>query len=147
MEDPTKKKDYDQAIKEIQDQRDKQKTLAKGGGAPNKEKQEHANIKKAWMNIVKKDIPKAYRQYQKFKTDQENNIKKQTQNCLKEVRKKALKTQRLQKESSIRAKKLTKDMMTYWKKRDKEITDSKRKKEKVEKELRRRLEEEREAVL
>jgi chromatin-remodeling ATPase INO80 len=38
-------------------------------------------------------------------------------------------------------------MMTYWKKRDKEITDLKRKKEKVEKELRRRLEEEREAIL
>jgi hypothetical protein len=38
-------------------------------------------------------------------------------------------------------------MMTFWKKRDKEITDSKRKKEKVEKELRRRLEEEREAIL
>ncbi len=37
--------------------------------------------------------------------------------------------------------------MTFWKKRDKEITDLKRRKDKVEKELRRRLEEEREAVL
>lgn len=67
--------------------------------AANKEKIEQANIKKAWLNIVKRDIPKAYRQYQKFKTDQENNNKKQSQNCLKEVRKKAIKTQRLQKES------------------------------------------------
>ena len=37
--------------------------------------------------------------------------------------------------------------MTFWKKRDKEITDLKRKREKYEKELRRRIEEEREAVL
>lgn len=37
--------------------------------AANKEKIEQANIKKAWLNIVKRDIPKAYRQYQKFKTD------------------------------------------------------------------------------
>ena len=77
----------------------------------------------------------------------ENNNKKQSQNCLKEVRKKALKTQRLAKESSLRAKKLTKDMMNFWKKRDKELTDLKRRKEKVEKENRRRIEEERENVL
>jgi hypothetical protein len=50
------------------------------------------NIKRAWANIVKKDIPKAYRLYQKFKADQENNNKKLSQNCLKEVRKKAAKT-------------------------------------------------------
>lgn len=37
--------------------------------------------------------------------------------------------------------------MTYWKKRDKEITDLKRKREKMEKENRKRLEEEREAIL
>jgi chromatin-remodeling ATPase INO80 len=97
--------------------------------------------------VVKKDIPKAFKQYQKFKVDQENNIKKQSQNCYKEVRKKVIKTNRLQKEGPVRAKKLCKDMMTFWKKRDKEITDLKRRKEKVEKEMRRRMEEEREAVL
>ena len=37
--------------------------------------------------------------------------------------------------------------MNFWKKRDKEITDLKRRKEKVEKEMRKNLEEEREAVL
>ena len=37
--------------------------------------------------------------------------------------------------------------MNFWKKRDKEITDLKRRKEKVEKEMRKKLEEEREAVL
>jgi hypothetical protein len=29
--------------------------------AANKEKLEQSNIKKAWINIVKRDIPKAYR--------------------------------------------------------------------------------------
>lgn len=38
-------------------------------------------------------------------------------------------------------------MMTFWKKRDKEITDLKKRKDKMEKELRRRMEEEREAEL
>jgi DNA helicase INO80 len=38
-------------------------------------------------------------------------------------------------------------MMTFWKKRDKEITDLKRRKEKVEKEMRKKLEEEKEAIL
>ena len=37
--------------------------------------------------------------------------------------------------------------MNFWKKRDKEITDLKRRREKIEKELRRKQEEEREAVL
>jgi DNA helicase INO80 len=37
--------------------------------------------------------------------------------------------------------------MTFWKKRDKEITDLKRRKEKVEKEMRKKLEEEKEAIL
>lgn len=146
QEDPNKKRDLDQTLKEIAEQREKAKPNPKGG-VKTAEKNEAGNIRKNWLNIVKKDLPKAYRQYQKFKTDQENNNKKQSQNCLKEVRKKAIKTQRLQKESQLRAKKLTKDMMTFWKKRDKEITDLKRKREKYEKELRRRQEEEREAVL
>lgn len=73
-EDHTKKHEYEQAMKEIQEQRDRSKSTSK----VNKDKQEQSNIKRAWLNIVKKDIPKAYRQYLKFKTDQENNIKKQT---------------------------------------------------------------------
>ena len=72
--DQTKKKEYEQALKEIADQREKQKIATK----VTKDKLEHAKIKKAWYNIVKREIPKAYKQYQKYKTDQENNIKKQS---------------------------------------------------------------------
>lgn len=52
-------------MKEIVDQREKIKGISKQA----REKQEASNIKRAWMNIVKKDIPKAFRQYQKYKAD------------------------------------------------------------------------------
>lgn len=55
--DPQKKKELDQALKEIADQRDKVKVASK----VNKEKQEQANIRKAWLTIVKRDIPRAFR--------------------------------------------------------------------------------------
>lgn len=59
QDDPDNKKDYDQAMKEIQDQRERLKQVSK----INRDKQEAVNLKKAWLNIVKKDIPKAYKQY------------------------------------------------------------------------------------
>lgn len=68
--DDAKKRELDQAIKEIADQREKQRA--------GKQQQEQANIKKAWLTIVKRDIPKAFKQYQKYKTDMENNVKKQS---------------------------------------------------------------------
>jgi hypothetical protein len=141
-EDPEKKKIYDGYMREIIEQRDKIRNAPKEA----KIKQETANIKRAWANIVKKDIPKAYRLYQKFKADQETNNKKLSQNCLKEVRKRAVRTQRLAKESVMRARKLTKDMCHYWRKRDKEMADSKRKREKLDKELKKRQQEEEEAL-
>jgi len=55
-----KKKIYESAIKEISDQRNvavKQITSAL------REKQEQAIIRRAWVNIAKKDIPKAFRVY------------------------------------------------------------------------------------
>ena len=72
QEDPEKKKIYDGYMREIIEQRDK----IKNAPSDAKLKQEQANLKRAWQNIVKKDIPKAYRLYQKFKADQENNNKK-----------------------------------------------------------------------
>ena len=129
-DDLEKRKIYDSYMREILDQRDKIKNAPKEA----KNKQEAQNIKRAWQNIVKKDIPKAYRMYQKFKADQENNNKKLSQNCLKEVRKRAVRTQRMAKESVMRARKLTKEMAHYWRKRDKEMADTKRKREKLDKE-------------
>lgn len=63
--DVEKKKIYDGYMKEIVEQRDKIRNAPKEA----KNKQESQNIKRAWLNIVKKDIPKAFRMYQKFKAD------------------------------------------------------------------------------
>jgi hypothetical protein len=57
-----------------------------------REKQEQAIIRRAWTNIAKKDIPKAFRVYQKYKQDIESNTKRLAANALKEVRKKAVRT-------------------------------------------------------
>jgi hypothetical protein len=57
-----------------------------------REKQEQAIIRRAWTNIAKKDIPKAFRVYQKYKQDLESNTKRLAANALKEVRKKAVRT-------------------------------------------------------
>lgn len=83
-----KKKIYESYMKDIIEYREK----TKGISSEVKAKQEETNHRKLWLGIVKKDIPKAFRLYQKFKSDQENNSKKISQNCLKEVRKKAVKT-------------------------------------------------------
>lgn len=72
LDDNQKKKVYESAMKDIIEQREKIKAISKQA----REKQEQSNIKRAWINIVKKDIPKAYRGYQKYKTDLENNTKK-----------------------------------------------------------------------
>ena len=72
IEDPQKKKQYEQAVKEIDEQRQKVKSIS----AQAREKQEQSNIKRAWLNIVKKDLPKAFRQFQKYQVDKENNNKK-----------------------------------------------------------------------
>jgi ribosomal protein S4 len=74
LDDQQKKKVYDSAVKDLVEQREKIKSISKQA----KEKQEQSNIKRAWLNIVKKDIPKAFRGYQKYKADLENNTKKQS---------------------------------------------------------------------
>ena len=78
--DPAKQKELEQALKELMDSRENKQSKFPGTAstgcvstsssnflsnkaAATKEKQEQSNIKKAWINIVKRDIPKAYRQY------------------------------------------------------------------------------------
>lgn len=104
-------------------------------------------MRRAWVNIAKKDIPKAYRAYQKYKSDQKTNQKKISLGCMNEVKKKAVRTQRNAKECVMRAKKLTREMLSFWKRRDKELADMKRKKEKFDKEQKRKQAEVEEALL
>lgn len=57
--DESKQVEYEQAMKEIVDQRDRAKIPL--GSKSSKDKAEAANIKRAWLNIVKKDLPKAFK--------------------------------------------------------------------------------------
>ena len=66
---------------------------------------------------------------------------------MNEVRKKAIRSQRVAREATKRAKTLTRDIIQFWKRRDKELADIKRKKEKFDKELKKRQQEEEEALL
>jgi hypothetical protein len=59
-----------------------------------REKVEVNCIKRTWQLIAKREIPKIHRIYQKYKSDLENNGKKWSQNCVKEVKRKAQKTQK-----------------------------------------------------
>lgn len=72
-ENEEKKKAYEEQVREILEQREKVKQVVP---KMTKEKIENASLRKAWLTIAKKDIPKAYRIYQKFKADQEASNKK-----------------------------------------------------------------------
>ena len=132
-----------EALKAIEEKRAKYKHLPKA----NKEKMDNMNLQKHWMWIVKKEIPKVYKLYQKCKTDIDYNSKRFSGLCQKEIRKKVARTQRLQKEANIRGKRIQKEMLVFWRKRDKEILEIKKKKDKVETEKKKQEEELKEAVM
>lgn len=117
-----------EALKSIEDKRQKFKNFPKA----TKEKMDNNNLSKHWSWIVKKDIPKMYKIYQKYKADLEYNCKKFSSLTQKEVRKRVVKVQRAQKEVPVRAKKLQKEMMVFWRKRDKELQEIKKRKDKYE---------------
>ena len=66
LDNKQKKKIYEGAVKEIAEVRNQ---TVKQISVTQREKQEQAALKRAWTNIAKKDIPKAFRAYQKYKAD------------------------------------------------------------------------------
>ena len=84
-----KNKIYEGAVKDLNEHRNQQ---IKQISNIQREKQEQAALKRAWTNIAKKDIPKAYRAYQKYKGDQKTNNKRVSAGCMNEVKKKAVRT-------------------------------------------------------
>jgi len=105
------------------------------------------NLNKQWMWIVKKEIPKMHKIYQKYKSDIDYHTKRFIHLSQKEVKKKFAKVARLQKEAVIRAKRISKDVITYWRRRDKEITEIKKRNDKSENEKRKHEEDLKEAVI
>ena len=132
-----------EALKLIEEKRQKFKHLPQS----NKEKMDNNNLHKNWNWIVKKEIPKLSKIYLKYKNELEYNNKKLFLMVNKEIRKKASKVQRLQKEYNLRAKKLQKEMIIFWRKRDKEIIEIKKRKDKYEIEKKKREEELQESIM
>ncbi|XP_038597218.1 chromatin-remodeling ATPase INO80 isoform X2 [Tachyglossus aculeatus] len=90
-----------------------------------------ARRRKVWLSIVKKELPKAYKQKASARNLFLTNSKKLAHQCMREVRRAAGQAQKNCKETLPRARRLTKEMLLYWKKY-----------EKVEKEHRKRAEKE-----
>ncbi len=132
-----------EALRSIEEKRLKFKHLPKA----NKEKMDNNNLHKHWNWIAKKEIPKMYRVYLKYKNDIDYNCKKFSTFAQKEVKKKVGRVQRLQKEYSVRARKLHKEMLVFWRKRDKEIGEIKKKKEKIENEKKKKEDELQEMII
>ena len=132
-----------ESLRLIEEKRLKFKNLPKA----NKEKMDNNNLHKHWMWIVKKEIPKMHKIYQKFKADIDYNAKRWSTGCQKEVRKKWAKIVRLQKEANMRARRISKDVITFWRRRDKEITEIRRRNDKSETEKRKHEEDLKEAVI
>ncbi|KAJ7403149.1 hypothetical protein BTVI_79471 [Pitangus sulphuratus] len=91
----------------------------------------NARRRKVWLTIVKKELPKAYKQKASARNLFLTNSKKLAHQCMREVRRAAIQAQKNCKETLPRARRLTKEMLLYWKKY-----------EKVEKEHRKRAEKE-----
>ncbi|KRX08854.1 P-loop containing nucleoside triphosphate hydrolase [Pseudocohnilembus persalinus] len=102
-------------------------------------------VAKQWK-LVMKDFFKISRFATKSRQDVEQNCKKFANYCQKEVRKKYLKSQKIQKEHQFRAKRLYKEMTIYWRRKEKELQELKKRQEKLELELKKKEEEEQEAI-
>lgn len=138
-----KKSTYKKAMGDLIDKKNKFKNL----DPEQREKMELLAIQKEWAIIAKKEIPKAFKAFQKNRSDADQNSKKLLNNIVKDVRKKHGKVYRATKETQIRAKRLQREMLNYWRKKDKEIQERKKKLEKAEKEIKKKQDEERESML
>lgn len=131
-----------EALKKIEEKRQKYKNLPKA----QKEKMDNGNINRVWNWIAKREIPKLHKIYLKAKSENTYLINRFSVLAQKEVKKKAAKVQRAQKEVNLRARKLQKEMMIFWRKRDKEMLEIKKRKDKIEVEKKKREDELQEAV-
>jgi hypothetical protein len=111
-----------EAIRAIEEKRQKCKNLPKA----QKERMDNNNLNKVWNWIAKREIPRFHRLYQKARQDNNYNLNRFAVFAQKEVKKKAAKVQRSQKEVNLRARRLQKEMMVFWRKRDKEMLEIKK---------------------
>ncbi|KAG8449686.1 hypothetical protein GDO86_016362 [Hymenochirus boettgeri] len=105
----------------------------------------NARRRKVWQTIVKKELPKAYKQKVSARNLLLTNSKKLAHQCMREVRRAAIQAQKNCKETLPRARRLTKEMSLYWRKYDKVEKEHRKRAEKEALEQRKLDEEMREA--
>ncbi|KAM8921699.1 chromatin-remodeling ATPase INO80 [Pelodytes ibericus] len=105
----------------------------------------NARRRKVWLTVVKKELPKAYKQKVSARNMLLTNSKKLAHQCMREVRRAAIQSQKNCKETLPRARRLAKEMSLYWKKYDKVEKEHRKRAEKEALEQRKLDEEMREA--
>ncbi|CAD7705356.1 unnamed protein product, partial [Ostreobium quekettii] len=125
----------------------KQRSVLKKAAQTNPElrdRLEEVEVRKHWAGMVKRDLPRTYRNWQTFCKKQSQDAKKLAEFCRREVRQRVARVSREATKMQGVMKKLAKDMLAYWKKADKEAADARKQEEKAAAEQRKRDEEERE---
>ncbi|CAH8384712.1 unnamed protein product [Eruca vesicaria subsp. sativa] len=109
------------------------------------EKTERDKIRKAWINIVRRDIPKHHRVFTTFHRKQSIDAKRFADGCQREVRMKVARSFKLPRSAPIRTRKISRDMLLFWKRFDKQMAEERKKQEKEAAEALKREQELREA--
>ncbi|KAL0848272.1 hypothetical protein Bca101_021519 [Brassica carinata] len=109
------------------------------------EKAERDKIRKVWINIVRRDIPKHHRVFTTFHRKQSIDAKRFADGCQREVRMKVARSFKLPRSAPIRTRKISRDMLLFWKRFDKQMAEERKKQEKEAAEALKREQELREA--
>ncbi len=107
------------------------KTKEKG---PPTTDQLNAKRRRLWVAIMKRELGRGQKARNYNQKERLANCKRVAVNCQRQVRQKALASQRAMRETTSRAKKLTREMQAYWRKFDRVDRIQKRKQEKKEEE-------------
>uniref|UniRef100_A0A1J3K9Z7 Chromatin-remodeling ATPase INO80 n=1 Tax=Noccaea caerulescens TaxID=107243 RepID=A0A1J3K9Z7_NOCCA len=109
------------------------------------EKTERDKIRKAWINIARRDLPKHHRIFTTFHRKQSIDAKRFADSCQREVRTKMARSYKLPKSAPVRTRKISRDMLLFWKRYDKQMAEERKKQEKEAAEALKREQELREA--
>ncbi|XP_010544952.2 PREDICTED: DNA helicase INO80-like [Tarenaya hassleriana] len=109
------------------------------------ERAEREKIGKAWINIVRRDIPKHYRSFTTFHRKQSIDAKRFAEFCQREVRMKVGRSYKLPRGAPIRTRKMSRDMLLFWKRYDKQMAEERKRQEREAAEALKREQELREA--
>ncbi|KAJ8899032.1 hypothetical protein K2173_008857 [Erythroxylum novogranatense] len=109
------------------------------------EREEMEKIGKAWVNIVRRDIPKHHRIFANFHRRQLIDAKRFAETCQREVKLKVSRSLKLMRGAAIRTRRLARDMLLFWKRVDKEMAEMRKREEKEAAEALKREQELREA--